>query len=522
MLLFLGFGGRIPKFPFVTIALAIALFFTSFKSFWMMSSYENEKTQKYESREYTMALLAVTQEQCLRDAANLEFCQALSNFSAQVLKNNEPILAAETFAALLDSEENAGFAKYIQSVKKIAEKNPDDLMALASFVKLNEINTKIQTHLNTIIQDRGLYSSQNQSLHALALAGFIHSGHLHLFINLLVLFGFLIFTEGRASKVGAVITFLGGNTLGLSFEAIYNNTSTPILGSSAGVMAVLGLFFVLFFKRTLHFKFFIPFASRSYHFATYLALPILYCVLDMSGLLSLGSGISHTAHALGFLFGILVGLAEVIFNRLASPFLYRNERTLYEELSRETNNPVKALQLCSRGLKLNPDNYLFLSAGCMASLNVLYTDGEVGRAFITKYSASLCSIALKENQASLATTYLNAIPLNLPIIGFLRHVRKEDLLALNNLCLKDNNWKVCLRLLNFYLIKYPSSSLRPECIQQIHQILKHLTDFMLQHQSASPGILSDLAAIGKAEQGLIVPEINKILANHNLAWLQAA
>lgn len=145
---------------------------------------------------------------------------------------------------------------------------------------------------------------------------FAHSGALHLFWNMvfLLLFGTLVELELGSSFV--ILAYLGGGLMGAaSFSALSGVSSSPLIGASAAVSALMGLVAVYWWKREplLYVYWLLPF--RGYYGMTKLPswiVVVLYLIPDVSGYLAAVSefgSVAYSAHIGGAILGAVIAVA---------------------------------------------------------------------------------------------------------------------------------------------------------------------------------------------------------------------
>ena len=121
--------------------------------------------------------------------------------------------------------------------------------------------------------------------------------------NLLILILFGIWVEQAVGFAETLLIFIIGSYFGLSLE-IYLNHPPAVLGASAGIMALMGAFYVLFFRAEL--TFYILFWKV--HIPCKWIFPCLFFADD---LLQIGNqqqnGVAHWAHFGGMLVGFVLG-----------------------------------------------------------------------------------------------------------------------------------------------------------------------------------------------------------------------
>ena len=174
------------------------------------------------------------------------------------------------------------------------------------------------------------------SLKSLFLAQFSHGSLLHLLGNLVFLFFFGAYVEQRMNRVAYFVVYVMGGSLGLAAQAFWFSPPDQFLiGASANVSAVMGLFFIFFFRFRM--KFFVWYLTgRTFYASVSLILPFLYVFTDLvAGLKGLsvgGDNVAHFAHLLGFAFGGYAAFMIDSFKPVPWPFLAQSEVDEYRLL----------------------------------------------------------------------------------------------------------------------------------------------------------------------------------------------
>ncbi len=201
----------------------------------------------------------------------------------------------------------------------------DELLALAAEMDyadgpddFAEFEVRAETILRRIPAFRWGYET-GTGLTANALwSAFVHAGWLHLLGNMFFLWLAGSLLEDRWGS-WRYLVFYGAGAISatLFFNAFYDGPTTLLVGASGAVSAALGAFLVLFHGARI--KIFYWFMFRFYgtfEMAAYLALPLwfadqlFWAYLQTEGAVT---GVAHTAHIGGFLFGVGVAFAAARF-----------------------------------------------------------------------------------------------------------------------------------------------------------------------------------------------------------------
>ena len=152
-------------------------------------------------------------------------------------------------------------------------------------------------------------------LHTLITSMFMHGGVFHLLGNMLILFLVAPPFEDRYGRMWLAILYLaGGIAASLGYYAFNMNSSTPCVGASGAIAALMGMALVRFPLVKIRFWYFFWFYLRIYtgtkEVPVWFVLP-LWIVLQITYFTGIGeeaTGIALSAHITGFFFGVFVAL----------------------------------------------------------------------------------------------------------------------------------------------------------------------------------------------------------------------
>ncbi len=140
---------------------------------------------------------------------------------------------------------------------------------------------------------------------------FLHGGWAHLFFNMLYLHIFGDNVEDALGPVLFPLFFVGAGIAGTILETIFNpGLKVPMIGASAAISGVMGLYFVLYpYARILTLVIYFFFWDIV-PIPAFIFLGFWIIFQFFNGFLSLGTSftnIAFFAHIGGFLFGIFIG-----------------------------------------------------------------------------------------------------------------------------------------------------------------------------------------------------------------------
>lgn len=204
-----------------------------------------------------------------------------------------------------------------------------------------------------------------QLLHYLTYA-FLHQGWGHILGNMLFLYIFGNNVNDKLGQAGYLAFYLAGAVFaGMGFVLTQPNDN-PVLGASGAVAAVTGAYLVLFPRSNVTIVYWLIFMIGQFE-VTSMVMIVFFFLKDLFyGLLgfaegSAASGVAHTAHLGGSVFGFAVAISLLAAGLLPrSPYDLLalvgrwNKRRQYQALVRQGYNPF-AIPVPATGPALPPD-----------------------------------------------------------------------------------------------------------------------------------------------------------------------
>ena len=167
------------------------------------------------------------------------------------------------------------------------------------------------------------YGTDPASVLSLLSSAFLHGGILHLAANLLYLWVFGSRVESRLGAPFFLLLYLSGAAVaGLTHVITHPGSSTPVVGASGAVSALLGAYTVYF--PTSRVRILAPLLGIFFHFRVWvpaMAFIALWLAGQVSGIMASTSGIQPAAavawwaHLGGFAFGCFAALMLRDFRR---------------------------------------------------------------------------------------------------------------------------------------------------------------------------------------------------------------
>lgn len=222
--------------------------------------------------------------------------------------------------------------KLFTDMQKDPEDHPDYIKNTPSYPKFLETKKRVIDEIARQYSEKGLTSAQNRSISALLKSTFTHADYGHLIGNLILFLILGMWVEQRVGTVAVLGTFMGGSLFGLGLHTF--TSELPVLGASAGVSAIMGAFFVFFFKAQVRFLLVLfPFYFKRIYLSAYWTFPVFYFIHDLIGAANLNSsGVAHSAHLGGLFFGLVYAMVDRKLHPMQSNQLFEEEGPLLRKL----------------------------------------------------------------------------------------------------------------------------------------------------------------------------------------------
>lgn len=356
----LGLGRKLPRFPYMTLAITgLTLLFSvfSFSTVQKVESGVSTTTRSamleswFHFAEEVCTARKLGEDTCRQSQVYLEKIKEKDGGSAEPAASPKTPKAADMIAALQLANEATIWL--VKGPPTDAAKTVSGRDFMAQFKRYKDENL-----IN--IRKAGLLSSGNLSLVTVIRAQLTHAGWMHLIGNLLflIMFGFVV--EQRIYMPEYLAVYLAGGTIGLLTEAATNPPHLFLIGASANIAAVMGLFFALYYERRMRLLVNVLLAyTRVVQVPILIFFPLLFIAADISGALgNLGpqpTGVAHLAHLGGFLVGLTYGLWLRHTEPLPETFAFPDELGLMKEL-RSSESLQAKFELAGQIISYNPDN----------------------------------------------------------------------------------------------------------------------------------------------------------------------
>lgn len=312
---------------------------------------------------------------------------------------------------------------------------PKGLTELKSYKKF----IKAKKNLKEKQQELGMFSWGNFSYYKLLMASFTHLNYAHLLGNMLFLVLIGIWVEQRAGAVTTLVVYMAGSFIGLTLFA-YSSPSQFVLGASAGVFALEGMFFSLYYRKKALFLFTLfPIYFKRIQISVLWSFPIIFFIGEFTNLNNTSS-VAHFAHVTGLIFGGLLGFVLQKIDNVSCDAIYPIEDR-YLELMKKASTFEEICFYYQKIMHLNSQNWT-------ASKVFLENPNLENIKFKNKFSSEIQKNVnnffiqlLKNNDVKKQIFYLQKVPTFLiDWSGFLKEAPLSQVLFLADNFANQENW----------------------------------------------------------------------------------
>lgn len=279
-----------------------------------------------------------------------------------------------------------------------------------------------------------------------------------------------------------LIAFAAG-TFGMVFDAISLPGEVMLIGGSAIVSAVAGMYYVLFSSSRMNVLCWIPFRFAVFKIPVKYMLPFLTVIGDIQGLLEsfkdpLGNNVAHGAHLASFGVAALMTAILKLSKRRPPGFVFLDEERRYEEL-KNLQNMDALLEKATVEVATNLDNPF--PAGLTIHRGFLLLAEQPDhplRAKIVRFSenyfADVLALTSKFGMKEVGLGLLDICPKDIPLIQLTPRTGQLTWMSLAESAVKGERLALAIRCLDAYLHAFPRSRQSPAVLSSIDAIAKKI------------------------------------------------
>ena len=279
-----------------------------------------------------------------------------------------------------------------------------------------------------------------------------HAGWLHLIGNMVFFLLLAIPVEERVGPLAFLFVHLFGGTVGLLGHLFFTSDATlSVVGASANISAIAGLFLALFQKSEMRIWVSALFIwNKVATMRTEIFIPVFIVASDVVGFMGAGESVAHLAHLFGMAIGIVAGLSWRRMKPLGEGVLFPFENEL---LILSQNTP-------SKGGRLNYLNRLLFyhtssrQAQALALKTLLESPVATWhelehdkKAFLDFHFASLFNSALVRYSMDEFSNLIGQFPIDWPVEKFTSSVDLDRLYLAITHCVSTQQATAAIHLL---------------------------------------------------------------------------
>ncbi len=495
-----------PRIPYLTVALAVVCTAFSVIGFNQVNQYTHFMVNSKEVSEFQGAHTDYVIDLCLRHWSR-EICRqaverwALRNqYSAmaayqKIHERLAPTSGRRDISAEPDSSgwlNNPGSLREVDDyLHQMAVTSDAQIKTQAQYASLPGKKERWLTARSKIQAELGLLSKSTLAPLTLLRAQFLHGGTFHLLGNLLMLIVFGAFVEQALSRWAYLMIYFLGGSIGLALELLLPvREGHIVLGASANIAALMGAFYVLFFKYKMRYLFTFMFVYfKTIRLPVAWTIPLFFILGDIIGTLGYGqstSGIAHAAHLGGLAMGLGLGYL------LRDPFLYKNgflypdELRLFQNLKKKQG--LEVIRGTKKLLGLNPENTIAMENAIASLMNDekltqgSRPDSESHR-FLSKWLPRWVSLQTGAQDFSKLEAVFSNFPQRWSLANYLKSLSAPQLIKLGDLLLRRNQPIAALRIYDAFLKLYPGTRSAQDVEKTCINIVEHQTQVTGQNET---------------------------------------
>lgn len=482
----LGLGTKLRRLPVVTLAIA-ALWLVVFLLDASRTHIMKDVVASSAKRSVRDASRNLFVQYCLERKGDVAHCRRYSvlvwtGFPGKQSKKLElaKILDEQRLADKVRKElDNCTHERrcfvYKDIVWKFMEGQRTGMMSLAHLKAYKSYKHALAGYRRDLVQSCRRYDCLvrgNVNAASLLWAQARHGGFVHLFSNLIAFLIFGIYVEQRISRLLYLGSVLAGGTIGMAVHTLYFGASDMmVLGGSANVSAVMGMFFVFFFHKKMRFQVWLPrklYLGTPYWADVKFCFPLLFVLSDVTGGLDSGfvdlvsTKVAHFAHLSGLLTGVIIALLARAIKPLPAAMLYEGERQ--DVLAMERSLTIdEVFTRAGAILHYNPENVHAMTTASSAFLRHLAAQKstppprlvEHGRRFLIAYLPTLCAVKTRRGALAEVCSLLSLIPAYMPFKLYLSRLGQVNTLKLGDYALAAGDSVLAFKLYDSYVSRFP-------------------------------------------------------------------
>ncbi len=459
----LGFGHKPKKFPISIAATLLAVVLASIYYFPILAKIEKDLNKKSEAAAKVIGDQSkiLISDVCLVKFNDKDLCSTKPKDKKSAKK---PDISLNKISLYSD------FANFLSEFRKELKDWPLEARQHKLYPQILKARDELKDSNLATHGEVDILTSRHVTPVSLIVSTLIHADWMHLIGNMLLFVLLGLWVEQKIGFRHTTMVFFVGSFLGL-WTNVFFEESQPILGASAGVSAIMGAFFIFFYKKEFIFLFMGGILFKRVSLPIIWTFPFLYFATDIIALAE-GSkdGIGHIAHFTGLVFGLFYGAWQIKAQNLQDDELFPQERILAQTLSTTTSRNqlwTSFREIMSWNGQNQKAFEMFLKRGAELKL-VLTKPQQI--AWLEKIYVRMNHRNFKNDELGSTLKWVRLIPDYLSAKNCMDEIPLNHLLSLADILAKKNDWKTSLKLYEAALLKKPNTKTHKRILEAISAI----------------------------------------------------
>lgn len=493
-----GIGHRLPRFPVITLSIAIVwllLFVFGENISQQMSEVTRAAWTYIDYREKAGALYVeactaekVQTQQCEREWSTAWGLLQLQRFEPADGPEEELYLQTSERIKTLSRCKQARCRQELNRIERFVRESTTGYSSFSSHRAFSALSSADQYALEKVRawqSESHRLTRENITVQSVSDAHFRHGSLSHLWGNTLVFILVGIAVESALAPWWFILVAALAGSAGMLFDAINLQREVILLGGSAIVSAVAGMYYAMFSENRMNVLCWIPFRWAVFKIPVKYMLPFLTVASDLHGFIGslkdpLGGGVAHGAHLMAFVIGALL-TALIKLSRGRPPgFIFLNEEKRFDKLKEESDLGVLIDRAASEA-GINPDNPY--PAGLAIHRGFVLLNEEPSHPLRNKivhfselYFADVLALTMKFGMRQTGLGLLELCPKDIRLIELTPRTGQLTWLGLAESAVNTGRLTLAVRCLDAYLYAYPLSRQSPAVLSSVDSIARHMAE----------------------------------------------
>ncbi|MEN9811188.1 MAG: hypothetical protein RLZZ488_2755 [Pseudomonadota bacterium] len=493
-----GIGHRLPRFPLITLSIAVAwlLLFVFGENIsqqmgdvtraaWTYSDYRGKAGALYRE---ACAAEKIQAQQCEQEWSTAWGLMLMHRFDPGDAQEEKLFSETSERIKTLSRCMAARCRDELKRIEKFTHESANGYLSFSgysAFAALSSADQYVLEKIRAWQSESHRLTRENITIQSVSDAHFRHGSLSHFWGNTLVFILVGIAVESALAPWWYILIAALAGSAGMLFDAINLQREVILLGGSAIVSAVAGMYYAMFSENRMNVLCWIPFRWAVFKIPVKYMLPFLTVASDLHGFIGslrdpLGGGVAHGAHLMAFVIGALL-TALIKLSRGRPPgFIFLNEEKRYEALMAESDVGVLIDRAASEA-GINPDNPYPAGLAIHRGFTLLNNEplhplrNKIVH-FSEQYFADVLALTMKFGMKQTGLGLLELCPKDIRLIELTPRTGQLTWLGLAESAVNTGRLTLAVRCLDAYLFAYPLSRQSPAVLSSVDSIARHMAE----------------------------------------------